>query len=317
VLFSDNGSTDNSWKIALEWQKKYPGKMFVARNRANFGTDANIRNCQINKRGEYHLVVGSDDTIASNYISTAVKIMEHYREAAFCLVNRNIMDSQGIIEKEKPFYNQNCIIYPPGQSLIYTVAAVNPSITQVFYRSCLTDAASIPDGSYGAQNYGTRILDFNLSLDYPVVFLRKAFVNHRIHGKNQSLLASDSLDEIIGQHQLSKLFFFKLQEERVEKKLIREYQLKAKNKYGSLSLRYCKREILKGNKQLAKKYLFLAVAYSDINIEKTEEWQKYYGYFMGNVSRNEILNYLDDKYDYQRTTSYDPPVKFYKKLVYE
>jgi glycosyltransferase involved in cell wall biosynthesis len=314
VLFSDNASTDDSWEIALRWQKKYPSKMFIARNRLNFGTDANLNNCAVNRRGRFHIVVGSDDVIDVNLVKTAVRLLEKHADAGYCMFHRNIIDQDGNLTVEAPFYNKNCIIKPPGQSLVYTVAAINPTITQILYRSAVSDQNSPPLGVYGAGNYVTRILDFNISINYPVIYLKVPLVNHRIHGNNQSLVASASMDEILGQIQLSYLFLSKLRNKNFDSKLIEEYENKINNQFGHLSMRYCKREILKKNEYLAKKYLHLSAAFLP-EIVKSEEWNLFFSYFKDkkNTSK-EVAKYLLNNNDYQRMSSYDPPKNLYKEI---
>ena len=314
VLFSDNASTDDSWEKALNWQKKYPSKMFVARNRLNFGTDANLNNCAVNRRGVYHLVVGSDDVISIDLVQTCVDLMELHPHAGYCMFHRNIIDQDGKLTEEAPFYNKNCIVFPPGQSLVYTVAAINPTISQVFYRTLVSDACSPPLGVYGAGNYITRILDFNISLDHPVIYLKDTFVNHRIHGKNQSLSASESLDEVLGQIQVSYLFLSKLRIKNFDNDLIKLYENKVNAQFGGLALRYCKREILKENDLLAKKYLHLAVAfspeYTDFN-----EWKLLSRYFEDKKNtKKDVDAYLSANNNYQRIISYDPPKDFYEEI---
>ena len=36
IVFSDNASEDKSWEIACDFEKKNPGKIFLARNRKNY-----------------------------------------------------------------------------------------------------------------------------------------------------------------------------------------------------------------------------------------------------------------------------------------
>ena len=53
IIFSDNASEDQSWKIACEYASKFPDKFHITRNRRNFGTDANLNNCHVAKKGNY------------------------------------------------------------------------------------------------------------------------------------------------------------------------------------------------------------------------------------------------------------------------
>lgn len=311
VLFSDNGSTDDSWEIAQNWLDKKLRPMFVARNHTNFGTDSNLLNCSINIRGKYVLIVGSDDTIDRSYVETAVKLMEQHTSVKMLIVNRNEMDSLSNIRKEAPFFNKNCIIQPPGLSFVYSVAAINPSITQVFYSANEkkfygNDAG---DMAFGAENYATRILDFLISLNHDVMYLTHAFVNHRIHGENQSLEATKSLNEVIGPYILSKMFLSNIEKSDYSGDArIQQYREKVVTQYSSLAIRYALRETGKSNLLIAKQYMYLAAALNP-EVDSGEEWRGLFNFHYQSAKKNKQVVNIEafSKKLFNRTISYDPP----------
>src|SRR3972149_254723 len=67
ICFSDNASNDDSWDIALEYARRYPGTMTITCNRKNFGSDANFANCWLNVRGKYFIELCSDDVLKPEY----------------------------------------------------------------------------------------------------------------------------------------------------------------------------------------------------------------------------------------------------------
>ena len=73
ILFSDNNSNDDSWEIALEYNKKYSGNFFICKNRDNFGTDANLHNIKVNLNGEYFVVLCSDDALEPTFIEKTME----------------------------------------------------------------------------------------------------------------------------------------------------------------------------------------------------------------------------------------------------
>ena len=68
ICFSDNCSTDESWGIALEYQRRYPEIFSIARNASNKGVYGNMVNCAVFTRGRYMLQLCSDDALANNFI---------------------------------------------------------------------------------------------------------------------------------------------------------------------------------------------------------------------------------------------------------
>ena len=67
ILFSDNSSTDDSWEIANFYSKKFPDKFCLFKNKVNQGTDSNLNNCWINRKGKYFVVLCSDDVLEHNF----------------------------------------------------------------------------------------------------------------------------------------------------------------------------------------------------------------------------------------------------------
>ena len=110
ICFSDNASTDESWDIALEYARRYPGMITITCNRRDFGMDANFANCWVNARGKYFIELCSDDALKSEYLSKCVDALEKHPKAGFAMVHRSIIDESGQSHEEPPFYNQSCII---------------------------------------------------------------------------------------------------------------------------------------------------------------------------------------------------------------
>ena len=257
ILFSDNASTDDSWKIAQSYSQRFPNLFFLARNRKNFGGAANQKNCLINMRGKYTIFLGSDDIIKPDYISTCVDEMEKHLDAAFVMVHRSIIDEHGGETEEAPFYDNDYKLYPPSQIGVYFMTPINPSISQVFYRS----ASLQKPGHSNTLNdlyFGHRFVDFLMCLEMPIIYLKKALIAHRIHGESQSQRATENLIQIIGQyllnHQLKEMtlgFDFKVVDKKFEQSI---------KKIAAVSLRYSTDALIHGKPKLAKKYWHLSLA---------------------------------------------------------
>ena len=288
-------------------QSKISKFIFLARNRKNFGGAANQKNCLTNIRGKYTVFLGSDDLIKPDYISKCVAQLEKHLDAAFVMVHRSILDEKGIETEEAPFYDNNYKLYPPSQIGVYFMSPINPSITQVFYRT----TSILKPGHTNTLNdlyFGHRFVDFKLCLDMPIIYLREALIAHRIHGVSQSQEATENLIQIIGQYllnfqlkEMSNSFEFDIVDEKFEKSL---------KKIAETSLRYSVMALANGHQILARRYWHLALAIEP-EIENSEIAHKL-SQAIKTGERELIKSLKTNDADNLRTTSYtpDPPFEY-------
>ena len=304
IIFSDNASTDESWEIAQTYSQKFPNLFFIARNRQNFGPAANARNCLINIRGKYTIFLGSDDLIKPDYISTCVFQMEKHLDAAFAMVHRSIIDNRGKESFEKPFYDNDYKLYPPSQVGVYFMSSINPTISQVFYRSELI-LRLIHLNALDDLYFGHRFLDFRLCLEKPIIYLTNAFVAHRVHADSHSQEITENLIQIVGNYVLN--FQLKEMSASYDFKVIDEKFGNSLKKISELSLRYSTNALVSGNPKLAKKYWHLSIAI-DPDIENSELAQ-----ILSQALKtkdHQLITSLEARFSKTlRTTSYrpDPP----------
>ena len=100
----------------------------------NLGTDANLANCHVAKRGNFYCIVGSDDILHPDFVKTCVAVMMEDPDLMYVMTHRFILDEKSCRTDEPPFYNGSYKLYPPSQNTVYMMAA-NPSISQVMYRA--------------------------------------------------------------------------------------------------------------------------------------------------------------------------------------
>jgi glycosyltransferase involved in cell wall biosynthesis len=305
ICFSDNASKDESWDIALEYAKKYPGTTTLTCNRKNFGVDANFANCWLNVRGKYLVELCSDDALMPEYISTCVHALESHPNAGFAMVHRTIIDEKGRRTEEPPFYNRSCVIPGPEQAAVYMMAAVNPSVSQIMYRKMMTHGKAAT-GGIAARWYGTRILDFNMCCEFSMLYIKEPLLLHRLHFGNDSFKAAENLMEVIGPYVLQHQFV----------EIAAQYDLpqvverlpKSLNKLAHLCLRYCLRSLAAGQVPCARRYFHLALA---VMPEITEDpiFKLLEEYWSSDPPRkSEILDLLKGKGNViTRSVSYDPP----------
>jgi len=307
ICFSDNASSDDSWQIAMSYHREYPGIFNIARNRLNFGPHANLANCAFPKRGKYHLQLCSDDMLEPEYIARCVDVLEAHPACAFVMVNRSIIDPDGNLTPEAPFYDRSCIIPGHGQAEVYMMAAVNPSVSQIMYVSRKSavhgkDVARELAGRW----YGTRLLDFHLCCNYPVAYIKDALLRHRLHDENDSLKAAGNLLEILGPYVLNQQFAETAGTYGLAG--VRARLPESVEKLGKLCLRYCGKFLIAGDEATGERYFHLSTAlFPGIKSEPSHTFIS--AYWEGSATtRSTILGKLKSEQNFiSRQVSYSPP----------
>lgn len=305
VCFSDNASTDESWDIALEFARRYPEKMYLTRNRKNFGPDANFANCRRNMHGEYFINFCSDDVLEPEYVERCVNALEARPDTGLAIVNRAIIDENGRRTEEPAFYNQSCIIPGEEQAAVYMMAGVNPSVSQIMYRDniCNSRAAT---GALVSRYYGTRILDFNISVDFDIAYIKEPLLLHRLHSQSDTNQADTSLLPIFGMFVLNHQFADIASVRNLTK--VTNRLPRSLDKLAHLAVRYSVRSLLAKDEKTALRYFHLAIA---VNPQLTGDstWKQLQEYWTADEARkSRILENLGSSDNLAaRTISYDPP----------
>lgn len=305
ILFSDNASSDDSWEIALEYNRKYPERIFVARNRKNFGQHANQRNCHINIRGKYYLILGSDDVLHPEYLSKTIHMLEQHREAGFVIVHKSTIDEKGNITEEKPFYNQTCKIPAPKQAAVHMMASINPSVTQIVYRTQCTAETTMRATGIGTRYHGARILDFDIACEHAVIYIKEALVYHRVHGNNDGAHATDNLMDVLGSYVMN--FDFAEKAASLELTEVAERLQPSIEKNAKLALRYAVSALSKHKETLAKRYFYLSFALFP-SIEADALYQDLFTYWFSQEAKEAVFKKIISHNTQQsRQFSYAPP----------
>jgi glycosyltransferase involved in cell wall biosynthesis len=305
LCFSDNASSDESWNIALEFAEKYPDKMRLTRNRMNFGPDYNFANCKEMMLGKYFINFCSDDVLEPNFVDQCVKVLEANRNVGLVIVNRAVIDENGLRTEEAPFYNQTCIIPGEEQAAVYMMAGINPSVSQIMYRRDIADARSAT-AVLGARYYGTRILDFNISNDFDIAYIKEPLLLHRIHSMSDTSQADANLMPVIGLYVLNHQFNDIASTRNLTKVTGRLPQ--SIEKLAHLSVRYSVRSLLAKNELAAQRYFYLAMALS-LQLADDPTWLQLQEYWTADTTRKAVvLEQLRSSDNLSaRTISYDPP----------
>ena len=305
ICFSDNASSDESWDIAVEYAEKYPGKMHITKNRINFGTDANVKNCVMHNSGKYHVLLCSDDALMPNFVEKCVRALEAYPNAGFAMVHRMIIDENNRSTDEAPFYNQSCVIPGAEQAAVYMLAAVNPSVSQIMYNTAMTYGKAAY-GGLAARWYGTRIMDFNMCCEFDIVYFNEPLLRHRIHSKNDSFGSASNLMEVIGPYVLQHQFVeigYSYHLSKVVDRLQESIE-----KVSKLCLRYCLRSLIQHDAKTALRYFHLSIAFMP-EITENLLFKRMNQYWEADPSeKEEIIESLQGTENLTtRCVSYDPP----------
>ncbi len=313
IFVSDNASTDESWDILTTFDKRFPGKFSIARNNRNKGAQVNYRTWFSQLSSDYRITLTSDDVLEEKFVEKAVGLLEHYHECEFLIAHRKIITTNNSILEEPPFFNQSCVMYPPGLSLLFMTAAVNPTLSQIVYRvsrSPYNQRVPLTEEGPYREYFRARVNDFLLSLSNPTIYIKEPLVRHREHDQMHTMTAEKYMMNIMGAYGLAFEF---MEYARIHApQFSDEFKSRlpaAIEKHAFTALRYCARFILIGDFELAKKYFFLsqslcpsvindaiAINISDIFDEKNQEVRK--------LKIDAIKNTTNLL---RRTASYEPP----------
>lgn len=316
VYISDNASTDRSWEVINSFDKKFPGKFSIAKNNRNKGAQFNYRTWFSQISSDYRITLTSDDILDVNCVKRSVELLEKHKECAFLITHQSSLAENGTSSTLKPFFNQSCILFPPGLSLLYMVASVNPTLSQVVYRVPRTPYDQrVPlseEGPY-REFFRARVNDFLLSLHNPVIYLNEPLVKHRIHNQMHTITAEKYMMNIMGAYGLAFEFldYVRIRAPEYLEKFEEQLPIAIK-KHAFTALRYCTRFIIDKETELAEKYLLLARSI-DPSIRRGEVAKKLEEILNETDSRKkfsklEILKQTPDLIS--RTISYDPPAPF-------
>lgn len=171
IIVVDDGSTDNSVEVLKELQKRINFKLL---QKVNGGIVSSI-NLGINVvSGEYTIFHASDDISLTHRVTQQVEVFSKFADAAFVSSNINLVNKDGIHQKEKFKRNGSKII-----TLDDALVGANISSVGCMYRtSCLKKIILNEDyiaedpqihflllkmNSYAVVDYGAPVLNYYLN----------------------------------------------------------------------------------------------------------------------------------------------------------
>lgn len=182
MVVVDDGSTDQSFPIAKEYEAKYPDKIkvYTHPNRENRGISETINLATASAEGAYWSVLGSDDILHKDKIEKQVAFLEAHPELEFVYCSVDYIDFEGkklpgkfgrdITSEADPLrtlISDNCI---PAMAIL----ARRGAVARVGEHD--------PDLIYSDWDFWVRL--FSL---YKGGFIPESLIDYRIHGSNASI----------------------------------------------------------------------------------------------------------------------------------
>ena len=306
VVFRDNQSTDNSYEIALEYQKKFKERGIycsVSQNKRNLGSNTNSDLCRNDSEGDLMYFMGSDDVIKPQFIEKCVRVFEQYPSVGFVMTHREEIDDDGNVTLEPPFYNCDCIIPGEAQASVFMMAGIAIPSQRMVRRGQLIEMSKYGQNMQVAGDWFNNFL-YACSCD--VAYIKEALCQYRVHKGNETNESELNLLGIIEHIHLVNTFADIA--EKIGYTKPQQRLPEAMDKLASMCMRYALKMIKCNRYDVAEKYLTMSTVIEP-NMKETEIY----------LSLKQLL-YIDDKeqvrFEIQklemekfakRTTSYNPP----------
>lgn len=124
LIMCDDGSNDNTYKIAMQYKNKYPNKIVVLRNECNLGLNETLNRCLEVSKGKYIARMDGDDLCVSNRFELEERILDDKPEIAIVSSDMQFFDETGIwgyishptnptkydLIKDTPFCHAACMV---------------------------------------------------------------------------------------------------------------------------------------------------------------------------------------------------------------
>ena len=303
VLFRDNRSTDDSMEIAWRYKKKFEerGIYFnIAQNKRNVGSDKNSQLILADVAGDYAYFLASDDAIEPAFLEKCISVFVKHPNVSTVITHRREIDEKGNLYDTPPFYNQNCIIDGESQAAVYMMAGI-----------------AIPGQRMNARNNAIRNYRriFNVAGDWyenflaamcgDVAYIKEPLCQYRVHIGNETNESEKNLLGIFEHYQLINSFVDISKAFGMTKPAARYDE--AVQKLGSMCLRYALKMFRCGECDAAHRYLLLAPVFKR-DIVEDEQYRILLGFVgLQPEELEEKIKQFDEKYNLNRTVSYDPP----------
>lgn len=304
VIFRDNCSTDNSFEIALEYRKKFKERgvhYSISKNKRNVGSDINSQLCIEEAEGEYVYVLASDDAISPNFFEKCVDVLFKYPNVGLVITHRDEIDENGNINSILPFYNKSCIVSGEEQAAVFMMAGIAIPGQRMFRRGI---DVKVKNFKYSFQVAGDWFNNFLYACCSDIAYIKEPLCKYRVHSGNETNESELNLLGVFEHYQLINSFC-SISKAFGMKKPIERYD-NAVKKLASMCLRYAMKMINADKIDIARRYLQLAPVF-DKDIINDKKYIDLIECCKVEQLNKDVICKLNEKYDFNRTISYDPP----------
>ncbi len=95
LIMCDDGSTDNTFEIALKYKKRLGNKIVLLKNDKNMGLNYTLNKCLSNAKGEYIARQDGDDISVADRLKSEVEFLNSHAEYAMVSSDMIFFDSNG------------------------------------------------------------------------------------------------------------------------------------------------------------------------------------------------------------------------------
>lgn len=312
IIVQDNASTDDSYEILLEYQRKYlKGEIDqyidVGRNKRNVGSDQNSTICANRSEGKYLMFLSSDDALKPTYVERCVNILENNPYVSMVMVHRDEIDDDGTLYHVPPFYNKDFIVDGEAQAAVFMMAGIAVP-TQVFFRK-ESRTQTFKYRFYQMQVAGDWYNNFLMACVGDIAYIKDALCKYRVHFGNET---NESEKKMLGIFEHFVIInAFNATAKSVGYKAPQDRYEEAVEKLGDMCLRYALKMLQNDEFQCAKRYLHLSLAFK----ETIREDKRYKALWRlveleGNEAFKKELQVFEQENILERTVSYEPPAGF-------
>jgi hypothetical protein len=184
ILIVDDGSTDDSFKIAESYAAKHPSiiQLFTHKNHRNRGVSATVNAAFARVRGEYWMGLPSDDLLQPEKLEQQVKYLDKHTDVGWVYCPASVLDEH---DRPRPEFGDFGFDINKTEEPMATLIQGNaiPGMcclmrTEVSQRVGLHEESLI----YSDWHYWIRMLS-----QAKAGFINRKLVQYRIHGQNTSV----------------------------------------------------------------------------------------------------------------------------------
>lgn len=305
IIFRDNNSSDSSYEIALEYEKKFrrQGIYFsTGKNKRNVGSSKNTNLCLRDTEGDLFYVLASDDAIHPTFIERCVDIFRENQNISMVMTHREEIDERGNVMSSPPFYKHTCFIPGEAQAAVFMLAGIAIPSQRMTRRSLLAKGNRY---RMSLQVAGDWLDNFIAACCGDVAYLTDPLCQYRVHSGNETNESERNLVGVFEHFQLVNVFKFIADSFDMTKPQARYEEAVAH--LGDMCLRYAMKMLRCGERDAAGRYLALAPVFKPSVTHEALHRRLSNCLPLSGAAFDAALANLAAAYAFKRTVSYDPP----------